>query len=127
MTVAYVDTSCLVAVAFGERGGTALSRRLSGFGTLLASNLLEAELRAVFAREEVEFAPSMLARIEWVLPERPLSPELAAALAGGRLRGADLWHIATALYLACGSTGDVAFLTLDKRQRAVAERLGFAV
>ena len=31
MKVAYVDTSCLVAIAFGERGTAALARRLAGF------------------------------------------------------------------------------------------------
>lgn len=28
MKVAYVDTSCLVAIAFGEKGGRAMTRRL---------------------------------------------------------------------------------------------------
>ena len=51
--VAYVDTSCLVAIAFGERGATALERRLRAFDVLIASNLLEAELRAAFIRERV--------------------------------------------------------------------------
>ncbi len=51
MRVAYVDTSCLVAMAFGERGGTAVARRLAGFEELVAANLLQAELRSVFVRE----------------------------------------------------------------------------
>jgi uncharacterized protein with PIN domain len=30
MAVAYVDTSCLVAIAFGERGAASLTKRLEG-------------------------------------------------------------------------------------------------
>ena len=52
MTVAYVDTSALVAIAFGEPGGAALGRRLGTFSVLLSSNLLEAELRAAYSRIE---------------------------------------------------------------------------
>ena len=46
MKVAYVDTSVLLAIALGEREGTAARRRLESFDLLVASNLLEAELRA---------------------------------------------------------------------------------
>lgn len=42
----------------------------------------------------------------------------------GYVRGADCWHLATALHLA-GEPGRVVFLTLDRRQRDVALRLGF--
>ena len=41
-------------------------------------------------------------------------------------RGADLWHIATALYLA-REPGAISFVTLNERQRAVAVALGFQV
>ncbi|MFQ5680201.1 MAG: PIN domain-containing protein [Gemmatimonadota bacterium] len=124
MTVAYVDTSCLVAIAFGERGSAALGRRLEGFDRLVASNLLEAELRGAFERERVPFEPDLLSWIGWVLPDRPLSVEMARALAAGYLRGADLWHLSCALYLA-EDPSELLFLTLDDRQRAVAEALGF--
>lgn len=124
MKVAYVDTSCLVAIAFGERGGTATARRLGRHDLLISANLLEAELRGTFAREQVPFHIGVLSSISWVLPDRPLGPEIARALDAGYLRGADLWHIACALYLA-EDLGSLAFVTLDDRQRDVAERLGF--
>ncbi len=126
MKVAYVDTSCLVALAFGERGATALARRLRTFDELVSSNLLEAELRGVFAREEVAFVDDLIAPLTWILPDRPLGAELQSALIAGYLRGADLWHVATALYLA-EDPGDLTFLTLDQRQRDVAGSLGFPV
>lgn len=126
MSVAYVDTSALVAVAFDDRSGSAIAGRLDAFSRLLASNLLEAELRAVFARERVDFAINLVAGIDWVLPDRPLAPEMTAVLESGQLHGADLWHVAIALY-AAPEPGQIAFVTRDERQQAAAEALGFQV
>lgn len=124
MKVAYVDTSVLLAIAFGERGSEAAARRLDSFDLLVASNLLEAELRAALHRENAPSDAPLLKRISWVSPERPLSPEITVVLGSGHLRGADLWHLACALYLA-PSPRDLSFLTLDTRQGTVAEKLGF--
>ncbi|MDT8436572.1 MAG: PIN domain-containing protein [Gemmatimonadota bacterium] len=126
MNLAYVDTSCLVATAFGERGAKRLRQRLLTFDELVSSNLLEAELRSAFHREDVAFAPEMLSWIAWVLPDRPLGREMSRVLEVGRLRGADLWHLACALYLV-DEPGEATFLTLDARQRRVASGLGFGV
>lgn len=84
MSLAYVETSCLVTIAFGERGAKRLGRRLRDFDELLSSNLLEV----------------------------------------GYLRGADLWHLACALYLV-EDPPEISFVTLDDRQRTVAAGLGF--
>lgn len=126
MSVAYVDTSALVAIAFNERGAAALARRLDAFSRLLSANLLEAELRAAFTREGHQFEPGFVSGIEWVLPDRPLTDEFETVLQVGYLRGADLWHLATALYLA-REPGSISFVTLDDRQRAVAMALGFQI
>lgn len=125
MSLAYVDTSCLVAIAFGERGAKGLGRRLRDFDELLSSNLLEAELRSAFHREEVPFEPDLLSWITWVLPDRALGREMSRVLEVGYVRGADLWHLACALYLV-EDPPDISFLTLDDRQRTVAAGLGFA-
>ena len=124
MSVAYVDTSVLVAIAFGERDGQPMARRLSSFSGLLASNLLEAELYAACARENCTFSDALLADLMWVFPDRSLRPELGAVLTAGYVRGADLWHLACALHVT-PAPGDIWFLTLDQRQRVVAETLGF--
>lgn len=126
MSVAYVDRSALVAIAFNERGAAALARRLDAFSRLLSANLLEAELRAAFMREGHQFEPGFVSGIEWVLPDRPLTDEFETVLQVGYLRGADLWHLATALYLA-PEPGAISFVTLGDRQRAVATVLGFQV
>ena len=99
MSIAYVDTSVLTAIAFDEPGSAAHAQRLDEFARLISSNLLEAELRAAFARENLLFQESAIAGIEWILPDRALAPEFATVLETGYLRGADLWHVATALYV----------------------------
>ena len=55
MSVAYVDTSVLTAIAFDEPGAAAYAQRLDEFARLISSNQLEAELRAAFARENLLF------------------------------------------------------------------------
>jgi len=122
--VAYVDTSYLVSIAFGEAGSPALSRRLDAFDDVASSNLLEAELLATFARERLELDRNFLSKISWIVPDRPLHAEIAQVLTRGYLRGADCWHLATALYLAHDAS-TMSFLTLDSRQRSVARTLGF--
>lgn len=67
---------------------------------------------------------SCLDSLTWVLPDRRLTAEIERVLSVRRLRGADLWHLATALYLA-ESPADVDFLTLDAEQREAARELGF--
>lgn len=124
MTVAYVDTSPLVALTFAEPGYDEVADRLNTYSRLLSSNLLEAELRAVFAREGRDFEDGYLSGLDWIIPHRPLSSELRSVLDVGYLSGADLWHLATALYIA-REPGRISFITLDKRQRTVASRCGF--
>ena len=78
------------------------------------------------SRERQKFDAEVLSSIEWILPDRPLAIELARALQAGYLRGADLWHIATALYIAPRAE-EIGFITLDGPQREVAAALGFQV
>ena len=124
MHAAYVDTSYLVAILFDEPGGKAAATQLSKFDELFSSNLLEAELMAVALREKVELPEEWRASFSWVLPDRPLTEEIAVVLKAGYVRGADLWHLASALFVA-GDAGSISFLTFDDRQAAVAEALGF--
>lgn len=125
MAIAYVDTSCLVAIAFGEKGASAMERRLAEFDELVSSNLLEAELRSAFHRERVEMPAALLSSISWIIPERQLSAEIEHVLEVGYVGGADCWHIATALYLVEDPVS-ISFLTLDGTQKRVALSLGFS-
>ncbi len=58
-----------------------------------------------------------LARVEWLESRGVVVP-------AGYVRSSDLWHLATALYLT-ETPGELWFLTLDARQREIAEFLGF--
>lgn len=124
MAVAYLDSSVMVSIRFGEAEAAQLSERISTFDALISSNLLEAEYRAAHTREGCVVEAERLAGIRWILPERPLSGELARVFSIRYLRGADAWHIATALSVV-DDPSELVFITLDSRQREVAEQLGF--
>jgi PIN domain nuclease of toxin-antitoxin system len=124
MRVAYVDSSFLVAIAFTETGSAALAQTLSEQDVLVSSNLLEAELRAAFRRDNVTADPTeLLSSIVWVHPDRALTAEITTVLRAGYVRGADLWHLASALFV--DPDRKIAFLTLDVRQREISQGLGF--
>jgi hypothetical protein len=114
----------VVAIALGEPGASAIARRIRACDTLVAANLVEAEVRSALTREGVRPDRNPVAGLRWVLPDRSLSAEIATVTAVGHVRGADLWHLACALYVAV-SPDELTFLTLDERQRAVAKALGF--
>jgi uncharacterized protein with PIN domain len=126
MRVGYLDTSCLVAIAFGEPGYEAVAARLESMDQLYTSNLLEAELRAALRRERVRHDDALTAGLSWVLPDRPLSAEIATVLEAGHVRGADAWHLACALYLS-PNPAELEFLTMDRRQATVAAAIGFTL
>lgn len=126
MSVAYVDSSILVAIAFQEEGSEQLVDLLNSFERLACSNLGEAELRAACLRERLAYDQEILSDIEWVLPDRTLSEEITKVLTAGYSTGADVWHLASSLIYA-PEPGEISFLTLDVRQRSVAVALGMRV
>ena len=97
---------------------------MNGFTRLVSSNLLEAEVRSAYMRDHRPYSSTLLSNIEWVFPDRSLGPEFEMVLNTGYLRGADLWHVATALYVTDAPAG-ISFVTLDHRQETVAASLGF--
>ena len=126
MSFAYVDSSILAAIVFEEDGSETFHAWLAGFDGLMCSDLVEAEVKSACFRERATLDPTFFSNIDWILPNRALSPEISNVLAVGYLTGADLWHVATALYYA-SDPSEVGFLTLDMRQRNVARELGFQV
>lgn len=99
---------------------------MADFERICASNLLEAELAAALWREGLGLAPMpmLVQGLCWVFPDRPLGAEIARVLAHGHLRGADLWHLACALFLS-PRPDEICFLTLDEEQAKAAKALGF--
>jgi predicted nucleic acid-binding protein len=125
--IGYVDSSCLISIALGEPGSRELEVRLSRIEKFFSSNLLEAEFRAVLAREETRGrVRNLLALVNWVYPRRRLTPEIDQILGVGILKGADLWHLACALSIR-PKMEVTHFLTLDGKQSDIAKSLGFRI
>ena len=122
MRLAYVDSSCLVAIAFGEPGHRALTQKLAGFDRLLTCDLTEAELLSALRREDVEGPGRLLDGLTFVFPDRRLTREYEQVLAEGYQKGADLIHLACALFLRADFE-DLEFVTADPRQQAIANSL----
>lgn len=114
----------MACIAFRQPNWREQWRLLRSYSIRASSNLLEAEVRAAHLREGVNIEPGLLKGIEWIFPDRALTEEIERVAEAGYVRGADLWHLATALSVS-PSPGNVAFLTLDTRQAEVAAALGF--
>jgi len=125
LSIAYADASVFASLAFREPDAARLRRRLVGFEGVVTSVLTEAELASALRREDVVLPHSPLAGVQLIGTSDPLTEEIQVVLSAGYLRGADCWHVAVALNYA--PARDLTFLSLDKAQRAVAARLGFAV
>lgn len=126
MSQVYVDSSVVVAIEFAEPGANEVAGWLTDFERIVSSPLLEAEVRSALAREQRLARESLFSSLSWVTPQAELSEEIGLALSVGYLRGADLWHVACALY-AADAPGEQWFATLDQSQAAVAGGLGFRV
>ncbi len=98
MSIAYIDISALVAIESNEPGADELNEILKQFESIISSHLLEAEYRSVCAQRGRNPSTHLLSQIDWVNPNRRLTDELNHILEVGYLRGADLWHVAVALY-----------------------------
>jgi predicted nucleic acid-binding protein len=125
LSVAYADASVFASLAFREPDAGRIRRRLVGFDRVVTSVFTEAELASALKREGIVLPESPLRGVQLIGASDPLSQEISEVLGAGYLRGADCWHVAVALNYS--PDRDLAFLSLDKAQRAVAARLGFKV
>jgi len=115
----------VLSMLLDEAHGARMQRQLSAYDRLFIAPLLEAEVCSAAHREKRSVDHDLLRRFQPVFAPRSLRPEIERVLAAGYVRGADCLHLATALFLA-PDPGELTFLTLDERQRAVAVQLGFA-
>lgn len=124
----YADSSALISVILEQPGSNSVQGAIAKLSPLFGSNLLEAEVRATMVREGVDDTrvEAIIQSMRWVNPSRPLSDEYRRILAVGYVKGADLLHLACALYLS-PDPKDLNFLTLDTQQAVVARALGFRV
>jgi predicted nucleic acid-binding protein len=127
VTTAYLDSSVLLSIAFREPTATGLQRILGRYDRLVSSDLIVAECLSAAQREEIDHETMLttLRPIALILLSRSLAREMREALDEGPLRGADLWHVACAMFLAADARAEVAFLSRDQPQRRLAKRVGF--
>lgn len=118
-----------MALLFDEPHASALARKLASLDELISSALFVAELFAALSRESRPLADAepWLDAVSLVFPGQSLAPECKQVLEAGYLRGADLWHLATAVFLAGRERDQLLFVSLDERQRRQAKQLGFRV
>ena len=69
----------------------------------------------------------MLDAVSLIATSGSLVEECSQVLELGYLRGADLWHLATAIFVAGQHRDELIFISLDDRQRGQAKKLGFGV
>jgi predicted nucleic acid-binding protein len=121
----YVDSSAITSILLSQSAYPNLQSRLMR-GGLFSSLLLEAEVFSALRRESLSFEEFDQFRelILWIKPTRPLQPEITEVLRRAYLRGADAFHLASAIY-AFKNRQDVEFCSLDKSQRSAAETCGF--
>jgi len=124
----YVDSSVLVAILLEEQGYLEAQKILSKQLSLQSSTLLQAEIFSVCIRENIEtqYAIELSESISFFSPTN-LITELEKASKLGFVRGADLYHIASALYLSNNNPKELSFFTLDKRQVECAKKCGFKI
>jgi len=69
---AYVDSSLLLAIAFGEPNAAHLAERLDRFDSVYASDLVEAEVLSAVAREALTLPDAeAFASLNWTFPTGP--------------------------------------------------------
>lgn len=125
----YVDSSAILAILFEESRGSDYAILLQKHKKrIFSSALLEAEIYAAAKRENVplEKAAGFIALVGLVFPDESLQKEYLKILEQGYLRGADAYHVATALYLD-PQTQNLIFVTADRNQSKIAQSLGFEV
>ena len=125
MSWAYVDSSVVIATLCGEIAPKVATNIWNSADNFVSSFLLEVEVLSVAKREGLDFQQVQRELLNVGLVRTgSLQSECRQILGIGYLRGADLFHLASAIWIQ-GKYSDLSFLTLDKKQRDLARMLGF--
>jgi len=138
--ILYLDTSALVKLYAREAGSAAVRRETSAAEAIATSAVAYTEARAAFvrlARERPASRKLHRRRVsqldrDWI---HYLVVELTPAVTRSSgeiaelhaLRGFDAIHLASALWLQSAYSGDLAFMTYDRRQASAAADAGLRV
>lgn len=122
----YLDSSVVISRLFKEPVNFKWSK-LKG-KTLFSSTLLYYEVMAASKREGVSLkdANALIASVNIISPPHILVGEVKRVLSVGYLRGADLAHVATALWISRDEPSNLYFLSFDNAQMKLAGELGFS-
>jgi PIN domain len=114
---------------FEEPRAGAVARKLESLDELFSAALFVAEMLATLNRENrpLTDADALLSAVSLVFPDQPLASECKEVLGLGYIRGADLLHLATAVFLAGSERERLLFVSLDEPQKRRASQLGFRV
>lgn len=128
MAVAYVDSSVIVAMALRQPGRSAIERALARSSHAVTAEFTEAEVASALRRVELPHDPEpWMHAIRILHATRSLRREIRAVLNRRYLRGADCWHLATALWFQTTRGVALEFVTMDKTQGDAARALGLRV
>ena len=126
MKWAYVDSSLIIATLFQDGPARSIKKLWLSADRFVSSYLLEVEVLSAATRERfaLELVEPELRKIGYVRTHS-LATESKVILGKGYLRGADLYHVATALWIQNKHTG-LKFLSLDEKQLVVARKVGLS-
>ncbi len=126
MATVYVDTSALARILLDEPGAPAVEHGLGAYERLVASRLLQVELRRVGLRRDlVDGVGELLAEIALIPCEETIL-SAAETLPPSTIATLDAVHLATAVRLSEAGQLD-ALMTYDKQLAAGAEEHGIVV
>ena len=126
----YLDTSAWIAWKFSQPGKELLTKVWRPEATFISAPILAAEYVAFLRRIErlSEGQPEEeLSFLRWIIPGEVIFKEFSLCINAGDLKGADLYHLAAAAWFAEDNRSELTFLTCDKQQKKVAQKLGFKV
>ncbi len=125
LSIAYVDTSCLVAILLAEPGSRALRARPLRLDLVFQPPRSRAPSAVFSARVSRSSAKSSFTTCAGSSRIARWARRSRRVFASGQLRGADAWHLGLRALLS--PDAEITFLSLDAKQREVAAQLGFEV
>ena len=126
--IAYIDTSVFINVLLSQQGYKYFHTIMKRCKKLLSSPLIEAEVLTTCQRENFDQKQAIeaLKEITLCFVEKSLIEKYEMILKECNLKGADAYHLATALYLD-PSREFLHFLTDDLKQKEAAKKKGFKI
>lgn len=126
MGAVYVDTSALGRVLLDESDAEAINDALRRFDQMVASRLLQVELRRLASKRDMVDRANVLIERVALLPIDSRTLDLAETLTPHTLGTLDAIHLATAL-LSIETAGVEALMTYDKQLAKAARVHGIEV